>query len=234
MISLSIILPAYNEEKNLPKVINQIIEVVDELKLDAEIIVVDDGSTDKTREVITELEKKHPIVKGFFHEQNKGYGGALISGFQEANKDYIFFMDADGQFDFKEIKKLLPYVNEFDIVAGYRVQRADSLIRKINAAIFNLVVRILFGLKIKDIDCAFKIYKSDAVKNISFETKGALINTEILLKAKMAGARIKQVPVSHYPRLYGEQTGADIKVVLRAFKEILELWVKYKLGLKKS
>lgn len=229
MLSLSIVLPAYNEEKNLPGVVERIIEVSNKLNLDSEIIIVDDGSTDKTREIIKDLEKKQLGIKGVFHERNKGYGDALISGFQKASKDYIFFMDADNQFDFGEIKKLLPYISDFDVVTGYRGKRADPLVRKINAAVFNLAVKILFDLGVKDIDCAFKIYKNDILKNIDFETGGALINTEILLKAKMAGARIKQVGIGHHPRMHGEQTGADIGVIFRAFREIMGLWLKYRI-----
>lgn len=219
-IQLSIILPAHNEAGNLPELIKKITDCMRELAWDYEVIIVNDGSTDGSEEVIENLQIDSRI-KAVHHPKNRGYGAALRSGFSAATKEWIFFMDADGQFDIKEISRLAEYLDEADMIIGYRKNRQDHLVRKLNAQIFNLAVNILFGLWIRDIDCAFKLIKKEIVERADLESDGALINTELLVRAKKLGYKIKQIPVSHYSRLSGEQSGANIKVILRAVKEIL-------------
>src|SRR3989338_10932587 len=220
-IQLSIVLPAHNEADNLPSLIKEVTEYMQGLGWDYEIIIVNDGSTDKTKEVSERLQGDDNRIKLVNHPKNRGYGGALRSGFATATKEWVFFMDSDRQFSIKEITKLALFMNDADMIIGYRQNRQDHLIRKINAGIFNLAVNILFGLWIRDIDCAFKLIKKEVVDKADLESNGALINTELLVRAKKLGYRIKQLPVSHYPRLSGTQSGASIKVILRAIKEIL-------------
>lgn len=220
-LNLSIILPAHNEKENLPVLTKEISDYMAELAWDYEIIVVNDGSTDGTKEVIDNLQKNDSHVKAVHHPKNRGYGGALRSGFSAATKDWVFFMDSDRQFNIREISKLVEHAENYDMVIGYRKDRQDHLIRKLNAGIFNIVVNMLFGLWIRDIDCAFKLIRREIVSRADLESNGALINTELLVRAKNLGYKIKQIPVTHYPRLSGESSGGNIKVILRAVKEIL-------------
>ncbi len=226
--SLSVVLPAYNEEGNIYSVVTQAVGVLEDLKIDHEIIVVNDGSRDKTGEIADQLAKNFSQVRVIHHPQNRGYGGALTSGFKAAKNDLVFFTDADRQFDIGEITKLLPYVSQYDIIAGYRIKRADPWHRHLIGIVYNLLVTLLFGVRLKDMACAFKIYKRGVLDSIHFETVGALINTEIMLKAKMRGYSVKEVGVSHFPRVSGEQTGASLPVIWRAFRETLKLWWKYR------
>ena len=219
-LQLSIVLPAHNESGNLPELIKDISACMRDLLWDYEIIIVNDGSTDNTAKVVADL-IRDPRVKIVNHASNRGYGAALRSGFAAATKPWIFFMDSDRQFDIKEITKLSVYANDFDMIIGYRKDRQDNMLRKLNGEIFNLAVNILFGLWLRDIDCAFKLLKKEIVDRAHLESNGALINTELLVRAKKLGYKIKQLPVSHFPRERGEQSGANIKVILRAVKEIL-------------
>ena len=152
----------------------------------------------------------------------------MQTGFGAAKNDLIFFTDGDGQFNIKELSKLTVLIENADIVCGYRVKRADPLFRKINARLYRLLLRVLFNLKITDINCAFKLFKQKVVQNLNFESKSALINAEILILAQKKGYAIKEVGVSHYPRLKGKQTGAKLPVILRTFAELLRLWRKLK------
>ncbi len=220
-LQISIVLPAHNEAENLPALVKDITGYMHELGWDYEIIAVDDGSTDSTKEVIERLRSGDNRIKGVYHPKNRGYGAAVRSGFSAAEKEWVFFTDSDRQFDIKEISKLAEYSDSADLVIGYRKNRRDNFMRKLNAGIFNLAVNILFGLWVRDIDCAFKLIRKEVVQKARLESNGALINTELLVRAKKFGYKIKQVPVSHYPRLKGEQSGANIKVILRAVKEIL-------------
>jgi len=188
------------------------------------VIVVNDGSKDRTLEIAQAMAAENSHVRVVNHPVNQGYGAALTSGFNAATGDYIMFMDSDRQFDINDIHRLTPFVGEYDIVAGYRIKRNDPAHRLLNAKIFGLAVTLLFNLGVRDIDCAFKIMRADVLKGINLESPGALINTEILSKARAQGRTITQVGVNHYARLEGEQSGANLKVVIRAFFEIIRLW----------
>ncbi len=221
---LSLVLPAHNEEPNIRAVVEEAARVLPTAFADYEVIVVNDGSKDRTLEIARELENENPHVVVVNHPVNRGYGAALTSGFNAATGDYIMFMDSDRQFDINDIHNLTPYVQEYDIVAGYRIKRNDPAHRLLNAAIFGMAVRLMFDIQVRDIDCAFKIMHADVLKGINLESPGALINTEILAKAKAQGRSLTQVGVNHYPRMEGEQSGANLKVVFRAFREIIRLW----------
>ena len=226
--SISVVLPAYNEEENVGQAVRSVLEVMEPLTPDYEVIVVDDGSRDRTSEVVEELAESYPQVRLIRHEVNQGYGGALNSGFQAATRELVFFTSSDNQYDVAEVKKLLPYIESAELVIGYRAKRQDPFVRRFFAWGWNTLVNLLFGYVSRDIDCAFKLFKREVVSQVPITSKGAMIDTELLVGAKRKGFAIVEVPVSHFPRLAGEQTGANVRVILRAFKDLfrfrLQLW----------
>lgn len=226
---ISVILPAYNEDANIAHAINQALGVIPHLTDDWEIIVVDDGSTDRTSDVIKEYAGLNERFIPIRHPSNRGYGAALKSGITNAKKDLIFFCDSDLQFNIMEIDKLLLWIDSYDIVIGYRVKRQDSFQRRLNAFGWNLVVRLLLKIKVRDIDCAFKMFRRQVFDKIKIDAVGAMVNTDILAQSVKFGFKIKEVPVSHYPRLKGRQTGARLRVILKAFKELFYLYRKLKI-----
>lgn len=225
---LSVFFPFYNEEANIAAQTKQALKIIPQFAQKFEIILVDDGSNDKTKEIGQELAAKYPEVVFVSHQKNRGYGGALKTGFEKAQYDWIFFSDGDRQFDMEEIGRLLSFTKQADLVIGYRKKRADAFIRLFNAKLFNLLIKLLFGLKVKDVDCAFKLIKKEAVDSLELKSDGALISSELLIKAQKAGFKIAQVPVSHYPRKTGSPTGANPKVIFKAFYDIFALWRELK------
>lgn len=222
--SLSLVLPAHNEEANIEVVVNQALAALPRFTDTFEIIVVDDGSKDRTGELIDALAERDGRVKPHHHKVNRGYGGALTTGFKAATGDYVMFMDSDRQFDINDLAMLTPFAGRFDIVAGFRKERNDPIHRRINALVFNLAVRTLFGIHLYDIDCAFKLFRGDLIRSMSLTAPGALINTEIQAKARRQGATLEQVGVNHYPRIAGTATGGNWRVIARAMRETLILW----------
>jgi glycosyltransferase involved in cell wall biosynthesis len=222
--SLSLVLPAYNEEGNIEHVVADSLATLPAFSDDFEIIVVDDGSRDRTRAVVTSLASRHDRVKLVSHPRNRGYGAALITGFRASRGDYVMFMDADRQFDIGDLRLLAPFAGEYDIVAGFRMERSDPIHRRVFAELFNVAVRVLFGVHLRDIDCAFKLFRGDLLRGMMLTSPGALINTEIQAKARRQGARLEQVGVHHYPRVAGEPTGGSPRVIIRAMGETLALW----------
>jgi len=224
MISLSVVLPAYNEEKNIEKTVNDAFLYLEKNVSDYEIIVVNDGSVDGTREVVERLSLSNPKIVLVNHPINLGYGSALRSGFERASLDYIFFMDSDGQFDISDIDRFLRYIEDYNVIVGYRGKRADPFIRSLNTWLYHLYIRFLFGLKLRDMDCAFKLFPRAAYYDIRpIKSGGALFSAELLIKLGKKGFKIKEVPVRHFPRRFGKQTGANLKVILRMFKECWKL-----------
>ena len=222
-LSLTIFFPCYNEEANVERVTRAAVEVARQVAADFEVLIVNDGSRDRTGEIADRLAKEIPGVRAVHNNPNLGYGGALARGFREAKKNWIFYTDGDGQFDFGEIPKALPLLETYDIVSGYRMDRKDPLIRKLNAFAWSTLVNMLFHIGLRDIDCAFKIYPRTFIERIEMWSKGALIDTEMLAKARNLGYSIAQLGVHHYPRTAGQQTGANLKVIARAFKELFKL-----------
>ena len=221
--SLSVFFPCYNEKDSVWSMTEKALSVAGTLCDDFEVILVDDGSTDGTAGLIDELVAQYSNVRVVHHSQNQGYGAALQSGFRAAAKDYVFYTDGDGQFDLGELPVLTPLIAHCDIVSGYRINRQDGILRKLNAFCWNRLVCFLFGLKLRDIDCAFKLYKRELFDTIEMHSTGALIDTEILARAIRKGYTISQIGVHHYPRMAGQQTGANVKVIFRAFKELFKL-----------
>ncbi|MBN2182443.1 MAG: glycosyltransferase family 2 protein [Sedimentisphaerales bacterium] len=228
--SISVFFPCFNEQENVRLTVEKALGVLEKLDMDFEVIIIDDGSSDGTGQIADELADRDGRIKVVHHDVNLGYGAALQSGFAAASKDLVFYTDGDGQFDIGEMPPLLPLLEQYDIVSCYRLNRRDPLIRKINGWCWTKLVCLLFGMKIRDIDCAFKLYKRKIFEGLSLSSKGALIDTEVLARASRKGYRITQRGVHHYPRAAGLQTGANIRVILRAFRELFQLYGKIRSG----
>lgn len=222
--SLSLVLPAHNEEANIRVVVERALEVLPHYTDTFEIVPVNDGSTDRTGAILEELAAEDERVHPVSYARNKGYGGALTSGFAATQHTYVMFMDADRQFDIADIDRLAPFVGKSDIVAGFRMERSDPLIRRVNAEVFNVAVRVLFGVHLRDLDCAFKIFRGDQLRSLDLISTGALINCEMQAKLRRQGATLQQVGVMHYPRVAGNPTGGSMKVILKAMRDIIILW----------
>jgi glycosyltransferase involved in cell wall biosynthesis len=223
LCSISVFFPCYNEQDNIRNTVEQAMAVLKKLGVDFEVIIVNDGSSDATGRIADEISSLNANVKVVHHPANLGYGAALQSGFRTASKKFVFFTDGDGQFDISEMPPLLPLMSRFDIVCCYRLNRQDNFIRKLNGWAWTKLVCFLFDMKVRDIDCAFKLFKREIFDNIQMSSSGALISAEILARAVRKGYSITQKGVHHYPRTAGAQTGANLKVILRAFKELLKL-----------
>ena len=223
---ISVFFPCYNEQDNVGKTVEKALVVLEKLDMDFEVIIIDDGSSDKTGRIADELAGRDERIKVVHHPSNLGYGAALQSGFAAAAKELVFYTDGDGQFDISEMPPLMPLMEQYDIVSCYRLNRQDSLVRKINGWCWTKLVCLLFGMKIRDIDCAFKLYKRKIFEGMSLSSTGALIDTEVLARASRKGYLITQKGVHHYPRTAGSQTGANLRVILRAFRELFMLYRK--------
>jgi len=223
MDSLSIVLPAYNEEDNVEQAVRHVSEVAQTLDREYEIILVNDGSSDRTGEIGRQLEEAIDNYRLVEHYPNRGYGGALKAGFEAAEKDLIAFFPGDAQFDFGEITRLLDRLEEeeADIVCGYRVNRQDNFIRRLNGWGWNAVVRLLFGYLCRDIDCGFKLFRKAVLEDVNIVSDGAMIDTEFLAGAKARGFDIAEAPLTHLPRAAGEATGANLKVIVKAFTDLV-------------
>ena len=230
MVSISVFFPCYNEQENVGRTVEKAIMVLEKLNADFDVIIVDDGSSDGTGKIAADIAVRDDRVKVVRHRRNLGYGAALQSGFEAATKELVFYTDGDGQFDMSEMPPLLELMDQYDIVSGYRLDRKDSVMRKINGWCWTKLVCLLFRLKIRDIDCAFKLYKREIFDNIGLSSTGALIDTEVLARATRKGYSITQRGVHHFPRTAGEQTGANLRVILRAFRELFQLHRKIRSG----
>jgi len=226
LASLSIFFPAYNEEANIADTIKQADQMAQSVTNTYEIIIVNDGSKDQTGQVTQETITQFPNARLITHEQNKGYGEALLTGLRNAQYEWVFFSDSDLQFDLNQIHDLIPFTNNHDVVIGYRAPRQDPFMRKVNAWGWKMLNRSMFGLKVKDIDCAYKLFKKTALDPVlpDMQSGGAMISAELLIRLTRNGAKVKEVPVRHFPRKAGSPTGAKPSVILRAFKE---LWHVY-------
>ena len=221
---LSVILPAYNEEPNIDRVVRQVMAYLEPTGIDYEVLPVNDGSRDRTAEILDALQQELPRVRPQHHPQNRGYGAALRSGFDAARKRYVFYMDGDGQFDIKDLDHLLPLASEDVIVTGFRIERRDPLVRRLKAKLFGgWLVRIMLGVYVKDLNCAFKLIPKRVFETVKLESTGALINAELYGRAIRAGFGIREVGVHHYAREAGVQTGAHLSVIFRAFYDLFRL-----------
>ncbi|HJN72304.1 MAG TPA: glycosyltransferase family 2 protein [Myxococcota bacterium] len=222
--SISIVLPAFNEAENIGASVQHAVEILEHVGIDFEVIVVDDGSSDQTRQIADDEARGDHRIRCISHPQNRGYGAALRTGIMASTKELIFFTDADLQFDLAEIVKLLRYADDYDIIAGYRAERSDSLPRLANAWAWGQLIDLLFDLRVRDIDCAFKVFHRRVFDAVPITSVGAFVNSEILIRARAAGFRLKQLPVGHYPRPAGSPTGANVRVIAKAFLELGRLY----------
>lgn len=222
-LRVSIVLPAYNEESNIRAAIAEATATAERLLAHHEIIVVDDGSSDGTAAAVRAIAEQDERVRVISHGRNRGYGEALRTGFLSSRLDYVFFTDADLQFDMDELEKFLPFADAVDVVAGYRVNRQDPGMRRLMAYGWNFLVRVLFYVPVRDIDCAFKLFDRRVLSEIDIESVGAMVNTELMVKLGRNGASVVEVGVHHRPRTAGEARGANPRVILTAFREVLKM-----------
>lgn len=225
--SLSVFLPAYNEEDSITSTVEDVIKVLEGLEIEWEVLVINDGSKDKTAEVVKGLKEKYPNVHLINHEVNKGYGHTLKTGFANAKYPWVAFVDSDGQFDFSEIRKLIEKTDEADVILGYRLNRADPLERRIFTWGWKMLALILLGLNVRDYSCGFKLVKKKVIEDISpIESEEKVTQIEMLIKAQKKGYKFAEVGVHHYPRIAGVATGANLAVVQKSFTDMLKLWKK--------
>jgi glycosyltransferase involved in cell wall biosynthesis len=227
--ALSFFFPAHNEAENIEGLVAEALEVLPSLAEEFEIIAVDDGSRDATPEIADRLAAADPRVRAVHHEVNRGYGAALRSGFRAAQHDLVCFIDGDRQFKVADLGQLLERMSKSDapdVVLGYRLKRADPFIRLAYARSYRLALRIFFGLKVRDPDCACKLFRRSALEGIRLESGGAFLSAELLIKLRERGRALAETGVPHYPRTAGSPSGASPKVVLRAVRDFWRLRIR--------
>jgi glycosyltransferase involved in cell wall biosynthesis len=228
--AMSYFFPAHNEAANLRGLVAEALETLPALAETFEIIVVNDGSRDETPAIADELAAAHPEVRAVHHPTNLGYGAALRSGFAAARHDHLAFTDGDRQFKVADLARLIERLaaGDADAIVGYRIRRADPLVRTVYARLYRLANLIFFGLKVRDVDCACKLFTRASLGGVNVESGGAFFSAELLIKLRARGRRLAEVGVPHYPRTAGSPTGAKPQVVFRAVRDFwalrLRLW----------
>jgi len=217
---LSVVIPCFNEEGNIAPVVLQAAEVGRRIASELEIIVVDDGSTDETGQVLARMQAMVSELNIVAHAQNRGYGAAVRSGLDRARMDYVFLTDGDGQFDIDELPAAVRLLGEHDLVAGYRTHRQDGWWRRLWGRVWTSLVNQVFGLRVRDANCAFKLIPRSLLRSSNLRSEGALISAELLFEAQQAALSVGECAVTHYPRRTGQQSGASPRVVVTAFKEL--------------
>lgn len=222
---LSVFLPAYDEEGNIERVVEAALDRLERLDLESyEVIVVDDGSTDRTAALADGLAAGDDRVRVVHHDRNRGYGAALKSGFAASTKTWVLLTDGDGQFDLADAGPFLAAAEQHDLIVGYRQHRQDNRFRKLNGWCWAALVNALFGLKLRDIDCAFKLIRTARVHSVlPLESDGAFCSTELLVKLRRAGVVAHELPVRHFSREAGQPTGANPRVIARAFVDLAKM-----------
>jgi glycosyltransferase involved in cell wall biosynthesis len=228
MTAISAVLPAYNEEALIAATATSVAEVLRGLVDDYEVIVVNDGSRDRTEAIVEELADRDSHIRCVTHPVNRGYGEALRTGFSSATKELIFFTDGDKQFDIREIARFIPEIEQADLVVGYRRPRRDPPVRLVYAWGWKLLITSLFGYAARDIDCAFKLFRRSVWESVQVRSGGATFSAEFLVRARRAGFRVVELPVTHLPREAGSPTGGSPRVIIRAFRELI--WLRMHLG----
>lgn len=225
-LELSIVIPAYNEAENIEKTVLDAQKAGKSYFDGYEIIVVDDASCDDTSNIVKNMNKKDANVFVLTHEENKGKAAALNTGFKEAKGEYIFYTDADNQYNMDRVADLKKLIGTADIVSGYRINKAISLFRKLASDFYNLMARVFLGIKVRDVECAFKLFKSEKLKQIKIESAHFMVETEILAKAARMNFKIVDFPLKHYPRKGGKTSISFFKDTLRTLKGLVCLKLK--------
>jgi glycosyltransferase involved in cell wall biosynthesis len=225
--SITLFFPAHNEIANLESIVRTAVELCQELSGDTEIIIVNDGSSDGTAALADRLARSHNNVRVIHHSVNRGYGGALQSGFRSASKELVFYTDGDGQFDLRDLRDVILLSGQADVVTCYRIDRQDPWYRLLNTWLFEKVVFLFLGLRVKDPDCAFKVYRREVLESINMTSEGAMIDVEMLLQAQRRGYCIVQRGVRHLPRKTGVSSGGNVRVIFRAMKEMVRMLQLY-------
>jgi len=221
--SISAVIPAYNEERIITRTVEAVVETLDRLSDDYEVIVVNDGSRDATPRIVEALSQQHPAVRLVSHQENRGYGAALATGFAAAMRDFIFLTDGDLQFDVRELEGFLALLPSADLVVGYRRPRADPWVRRFYGWGWNLLVNTLFGYTARDVDCAFKLIPRQLMSEVQIQSTGHTFSPELLIKARRAGYRVAERRVTHLPRTAGEAKGARLDHIVRSLIELAKL-----------
>jgi glycosyltransferase involved in cell wall biosynthesis len=228
--SISLVLPAYNEADNIEPMVAEAVPALEAVSDDYEIMVVDDGSADDTAAVTKRVMEQVPQLRLIEHKVNQGFGAAVFTGFTNAEKDWIFYTDADRQFVLSELENFVPLMDNADLIAGYRAPRQDPFMRVFYGKGWSALCSLVFGYTVRDVDCGFKLFRREIIEELSSSiiSRGATFSIEWLVRAKRAGYRFVELPVTHRPRVAGSQTGANINVIVRAFRELvqvrLQLW----------
>ena len=227
--ALSYFFPAHNEAENIEALVEEALGALPALADRFEIIAVNDGSRDGTGAIADRLAAAHPdIVRVVHHEVNRGYGGALKSGFRAARYPLVCFTDGDRQFRVADLARLLVAASPAtgpapDVVAGYRIRRADPAVRLVYAKVYRFALRVWFGLRVRDVDCACKLFRREALEGIRLESSGGFLSAELLIKLRASGRSVMETGIPHYPRVAGSQSGANPKVILRAVRDFWRL-----------
>lgn len=225
--SISVFFPAYNDGGTIASMVISAILALESVTEDYEVIVVNDGSRDYTAEVLEELARRYPRVRVIHHPQNRGYGGALRSGFAAATKEFIFYTDGDAQYDPRELKLLLSEMKEgIDLVNGYKIDRSDPLHRIIIGKIYQYGIKLLFRLKLRDVDCDFRLLRRSIFDKIQLESNTGVICVELMRKIQAAGFGLAEVPVHHYHRAYGKSQFFNFPRIARTLLALARLWWK--------
>jgi glycosyltransferase involved in cell wall biosynthesis len=222
---ISVFFPAYNDGGTIASMVLSAILVLERLTDDYEVIVVNDGSHDYTREILDELEQRYDKVRIVHHEKNKGYGGALRTGFSEASKEFVFYTDGDAQYDVRDLPALWEQMNDsVDMVQGYKIGRSDPLHRVIIGRIYHWVTNLAFGIHLKDVDCDFRLIRHSVFDTVFLESDSGVICVEMMKKVRDAGFKISEVPVHHYHRAYGQSQFFNFRRIFRVGRDLLKLW----------
>jgi len=224
---ITLVFPAYNEEANIAETLSQARDTLRSLGIDDyEIVVVDDGSRDRTAAIVRECSAENPRVRLVSHPRNLGYGEALLSGFQAATKTWVFVTDSDLQFDLSELELLLPHRQTATFIQGYRKRRQDPWVRIQLGRVYRTGIHLLFGLPVRDPECSFRLIRTDLIRGITLESRGAFVCSELIYKAKRRGAVFAQVGVSHHHRQRGVSSAVRWPVLIRLIKDVSSLFVK--------
>jgi glycosyltransferase involved in cell wall biosynthesis len=223
--SLTIFFPCYNDAGTIASLVLRAEAVARTVAADYEIIVIDDGSTDGSRDILQQLSKSVPFLRVVLHERNRGYGGALRSGFEHATKDWVFYTDGDGQYDVGELVKLVARVSDdIDWVNGFKIKRHDPLHRIIIGLVYQYLMKFMFRLKIKDVDCDFRLVRKSSIKNVALTHSSGVICVEMVRQFQEAGLRCVEVGVNHYFRVYGKSQIFNMPRLFQVAVNLIKLW----------